>query len=242
MPNDVAAALGDESRWLEQAGRILANLGFELVQPDRLSGKDVSHLLIELRPAPTQRHFHPEVIDWWACEAGRGKAARLDRESRYPISIEYAWGLITLTDRLGVANQFLSFGGALRAALTPEANVVVDFSSEAPILRGSGHSQSGDPLAAEVGAFFARLKVPIDFVPGAEQLIGKAAPRTLYCAFIQHVRERVGQARRLRDANRWLVDWSSREGQRMEAAAADHWKAALELRRQLASIEAAARA
>ena len=112
---------------------------------------------------------------------------------------------------------------------------------QAPILRWSGHSQETDPLAAEVGAFFARLKVPIDFVPGAEALIAKAAPPALYCAFIQFVRERLSKARSLRDANRWLADWGSREGQRMEAAAAEHWKAATELRRQLGAMEATAR-
>jgi hypothetical protein len=106
---------------------------------------------------------------------------------------DYAWGRISLTDRLGVKNEFLSFGGTLRAQMT-EATVLVDFSSHAPILRWSGHSQSTDPLAAEVGGFFARIKVPIDFVPGAEALVSKAAPRTLYCAFIQYVRERLAQA------------------------------------------------
>ena len=241
MTIDERSTLGDDGRWLEQAGRRLANLGFELVEADRVAGDDTSHLLVAIRPTPTLRHFDPETIDCWTCEAGRGKAARLERETHYPISSDYSWGLISLTDRLGVTNQFLSFGGALRAQLTPDATVLVDFSSHAPILRGSGHSQSVDPLGAEVGAFFARIKVPIDFVPGAEALVAKASPLTFYCAFIQHVREKLAQARGLRDANRWLADWSSREAQRMEASAAEHWQAAAELRRQLGAIEAVAR-
>jgi hypothetical protein len=241
MTMDQRSNLGDDSRWLEQAGRRLANLGFELVEPDRAAGNDTSHLLAAIRPAATLRHFDPETIDCWTCEAGRGKAARLERETHYPISSDYSWGLISLTDRLGVTNQFLSFGGALRAQMTPDATVLVDFSSHAPILRGSGHSQSVDPLAAEVGAFFARIKVPIDFVPGAEALVAKASPLTLYCAFIQHVREKLGQARGLREANRWLADWSTREAGRMEASATEHWQAAAELRRQLGAIEAIAR-
>jgi len=231
----------DDGRWLDQAGRRLANLGFELVEPDRVAGNDASHLLVALRPSPTLQHFDPEGIDCWTCEAGRGKSAKLDRESHYPISSDYSWGLISLTDRLGVANQFLSFGGALRAQMTPEATVLVEFSSHAPILRGSGHSQSIDPVAAEVGAFFARIKVPIDFVPGAEALVSKASPLTLYCAFIQHVREKLARARGLRDANRWLADWSAREGPRMEASSTDQWNAGAELRRQLGAIEAVAR-
>ena len=78
-------------------------------------------------------------------------------------------------------------------------------------------------------------------MPGTEALVAQAAPRTLYCAFIQHVRERLAQAQTLRDANRWLVEWSSRESQRMEATANDHWRAAAELRRQLGAVEAIAR-
>jgi hypothetical protein len=146
-----------------------------------------------------------------------------------------------LTDRLGVRNEFLSFGGALKAQMNPDATVLVDFGSHAPILRWSGHSQGTDPLAAEVGAFVGRLKVPIDFVPGAEAMLAKAAPEALYCAFIQSVRERVARTRGVRDSNRWLADWSSREGKRMETTAADSWKAAIELRRQLEAMEAIAR-
>jgi hypothetical protein len=241
MTMDTNSGLAEDGAWIDQAGRLLANLGFELVEPDRLAGNDASHLLIALRPAPTLRHFDPEAIDCWTCQNERGTATHIDAETRFPITTDYAWGRIGLTDRLGVSNQFLSFGGTLRAAVTPDATAILDFSSRAPILRGSGHSQSVDPLAAEVGAFFGRIKVPIDFVPGAEALVSKAAPRTLYCAFIQHVRDRLNQARALRDANRWLADWSAREGQRMEAAAAEHWQAATDLRRQLAALEAIAR-
>jgi hypothetical protein len=233
-----SAALEDDRLWTEQAGRILTGLGFELVETDRMSA---SHLLVAIRPAPTMRHFDPETIDYWVCQDGRGTAAQLDRESRYPLTAEYSWGQIELTDRLGVSNQFLSFGGTMRAAMTADATVLIDFRSHAPIVRASGHSQSVDPLGAEVGAFFGRIKVPIDFVPGAEALVGKAAPRTLYCAFVQNVRERLLRARTLREANRWLADWSAHESRRMEATAPDHWQAGAELRRQLTAIEAKAR-
>ena len=241
MPTDPHASLPDDSGWLEGAGRILADLGFELVEPDPVRAEETSHLLVALRPKATLQHFDPETVDYWTSDGTRGRAARLDRESKFPVEADYSWGRITVTDRLGVKNEFLSFGGTLRAQTTADASVMMDFSSHAPILRWSGHSQAGDPLAAEVGAFFARIKVPIDFVPGTEALVAQAAPRTLYCAFIQHVRERLAQAQTLRDANRWLVEWSSRESQRMEATANDHWRAAAELRRQLGAVEAIAR-
>jgi hypothetical protein len=241
MTTDPRSAAPGDDRWLEQAARLLAGLGFQLVEPDRTNGDETSHLLVALRPEPTLKHFDPESIDYWITEGARGRAARLDRETRLPLVGGFSWGRITLTDRLGVRNEFLSFGGALKAQMNPDGTVLVDFGSQAPILRWSGHSQGTDPLAAEVGAFVGRLKVPIDFVPGAEALLAKAAPEALYCVFIQSVRERLARARALRDANRWLADWSSRESQHVEAAAAESWKAATELRRQLEAMEAIAR-
>ena len=241
MPTEPRSTLSDDSSWLDGAARILANLGFELVEADRTKADETSHLLVALRPQPTLQHFDADQIDFWTTDVSRGKAANLDRESRFPLTSDYAWGRITVTDRLGVKNEFLSFGGAVRAQMTADATVLVDFSSHVPILRWSGHSQVSDPLAAEVGAFFARIKVPIDFVPGAEPLVSAAVPRTLFCAFIQYVRERLAQAQALREANRWLTDWSSHESQHMEATFNDSWKAGIELRRQLGAIEAIAR-
>jgi len=241
MPFDSGSAPADDARWLEWVGHLLAGLGFELVEADPTRGNDTGHLLAALRPEPTLRHFDAESIDYWITDGARGRAARLDRDSRFPVAAAYAWGRITLTDRLGVKNEFLSFGGTLRAREAAHGTVLVDFGSNAPILRWSGHSQSSDPLAAEVGAFFARIKVPIDFVPGAEAFVSRAAPRVLYCAFIQHVRERLAQTRTLREASRRLADWSVRESGRMEASARDDWTAAAELRRWLGASEATGR-
>ena len=241
MPTDPRSSLSEEGRWPEEVGRILADLGFELDEAGHGASDETSHLFVALRPKPTLQHFDPETIDYWIVEGGRGRAAQLDRGGRLPLATEYAWGRIKLTDRLGVENEFLSFGGTLRAQMTDDATVFADFSSEAPILRWSGHSQVWDPLAADVGAFFARLMVPIDFAPGAEALISKAAPLTLYCAYIQFVRERLTRARGLREANVWLSDWSSRESQRMKAGANDQWQAAAELRQQLSAMGTSAR-
>ncbi len=241
MSNDLRPAPPEDTRWLDNAGRILANLGFTLIEPDETSGDETSHLLAALRPQPTLHHFDPETIDYWITDGARGRAATLDRETRFPLVTDYAWGRMAVTDRLGVKNEFLSFGGTMRAQMTGDTTVLIDFSSYAPILRWSGHSQSTDPLAAEVGAFFARIKVPIDFVPGAEAMVAGATPRTLYSAFIQHVRERLGEAHTFRQHNRALVEWSSRESRRMESEAEDHWRAAAELRRQLGAFEAIAR-
>jgi hypothetical protein len=83
--------------------------------------------------------------------------------------------------------------------------------------------------------------VPIDYVPGSEALISKTEPLTLYGAFIQSVRERLAQSPGLREANRWLVEWSSREAARLEQSGAEQWQSANEFRRQLAALETVAR-
>jgi hypothetical protein len=225
--------------WLQHAADSLAELGFDLVGPDRTPGDPQSHLLVAIRPLPTEEHFDPESIDYWVTDGGRGRPARIDLDARFPISAPLAWGSITLTDRLGVRNEFLTFGGTARARVTPEGTIVCDFASPAPFMRSSGHSIEHDPVAAELETFFARLKVPIDFVPGSENLISRTAPPTLFCAFVQSIRERLARSPGLRDANPWLVGWCTRETAHMEHDAS--WAAATEFRNQLSALEAGAR-
>ncbi len=229
-----------DSRWLEEAARQLTDLGFELELPDPSTGEERCHLVVALRPKPTMRHFDPEQVAYWITESGRGRPANLDRESRLPIDTTFAWGLISVIDRLGVSNQFLSFGGELRGQMLPDATILGDFSSPVPILRVSGHSQNIDPLASEAGAFFGRIKVPIDFIPGAETLIASATPRTLYCAFVQSVNERMTATRRRLEGNRWLVDWTVRETAHLTLTAPDDWRSAQELLGKLAAAMNAA--
>src|SRR5665811_1598048 len=61
----------DGGRWLEQVGRILATLGFALIEPDRRRGDEVSHVVVALRAPPTLQHFAPEMIDYWITEGAR---------------------------------------------------------------------------------------------------------------------------------------------------------------------------
>jgi hypothetical protein len=226
---------------LRRAAERLVRLGFVVVSGSHPEDTGAAQLLVALRARPTLEHFDPELVEHWAISAGRGRLVEISRATPLPRRGPYSWGTIRAVDRVDAFNSFLSFGGEVTVAALDADLTMVVFDSPAPIVRSTGHSQGVDPLTGEVGAFFARIKVPIDFVPGAEAIVSKAAPRTLYCAFIQHVRERLAQAQSLRDANRWLTEWSSRESQRMEASANDHWKAAIELRRQLGAIEAIAR-
>ena len=91
-----------------------------------------------------------------------------------PQSEDFSWGLIRLVDRLGVSNEYLTFGGHLDAALVDDV-VVAAFASPAPLLRRGGHSQGWDDGADAIGGFFARMMVAVDFKPGFERSFATAS-------------------------------------------------------------------
>src|SRR5512142_970169 len=93
--------LGDERRWVEQASKLLANLGFQLVEAEG-GPANGGHLLVAIRPSPTLQHFDPEHVAYWVTEGGRGRTAQLDRESAAPLEMPFAWGRIIVSDRLAV--------------------------------------------------------------------------------------------------------------------------------------------
>ncbi|HEX5015267.1 MAG TPA: hypothetical protein VFV72_14035 [Candidatus Limnocylindrales bacterium] len=155
-----------------------------LAHPDLPDAPGPAFLLVALRPAPTLLHYDPEAVDYWVTEHGRGGRRTLTHDSPMPLSQDYSWGLIRLVDRLGVSNEYLTFGGHLDAASVEDV-VVAAFSSPAPLLRRGGHSQGWDDGADAVGAFFARLMVAVDFTPGFEAALAAASPLTRYAAFIR---------------------------------------------------------
>jgi hypothetical protein len=135
------------------------------------------------------------------------------------------WGTIRAVDRVEAFNSFLTFGGDVTvAALDPDTTIVV-FESPAPIVRSTGHSQAVDPLTGEVGAFFARMKVPIDFQDGAEQRIAAMAPRALYGAMLAALQRRYAHREALRVAHPAIAAWAGREGHRMREEHRADWDA-----------------
>jgi hypothetical protein len=96
------------------AARWLADLGF-LASSDLPDRPGPAFLLVALRELPTLRHYDPELVDYWVTAAGRGARRTLTRETRMPLTIEFSWGLIRITDRLKVTNEYLTLGGSLRA-------------------------------------------------------------------------------------------------------------------------------
>jgi hypothetical protein len=223
------AALADATAWLPAAGRLLADLGFSLIQSDRPAAPGGANLLVALRATPTLRHFDPDVITHWTSVEGRGRGARLDRETPLPLERQVAWGNVRVIDRLGIDNRFLTFGGTLRAVALDPVETVVALRSPAPIARWAGHSQGLDPLAAEIGAFFGRLMVPVDFTPGAEARLAATPPLVLYAAFVRHGHERHAASAPFRRAEDALSRWISAEAARLAAHDPGAWAAGADL-------------
>jgi hypothetical protein len=141
--------------------------------------------------------------------------AALDRRRPVPQQRPFSWGRLRVTDRIPVSNQFLTFGGTLLVDAVSAAETLAAFTSRAPIVRWAGHSQGVDPLVDEIGAFFGRLMVPIDFQADAEQRIGAAEPEALYAAFLHDALTRLRPGGHLRDAYPDLANQIAHEANRL---------------------------
>jgi hypothetical protein len=209
-------------RATEIAGR-LDRWGF-LAHPDLPDRPGPAFLLVALRPAPTLQHYDPEAVDYWVTTAGRGERRILTHGTPMPVSESFSWGLIRLVDRLGVSNEYLTFGGRLDAAMVDEV-VIAAFASPAPLLRRGGHSQGWDVGADAVGAFFARLMVAVDFTSGFESTLADVDPLTRYAAFVRQELERRHGARHTAPPDD-LGLLLRTESARLEVDAPESWRAA----------------
>ncbi len=163
------------------AAKLLSDWGF-LAHADLPNVAGDAYLLIALRDEPTLRHFDPERVDVWVSRGSRGAPMEITRSTR-PLETEFSWGTIEIVDRLGISNEYVSSGGHLTVAEVDDMTVVVLVSS-APILRRGGHSQGWDEAAVDLGAFFGRLMIAVDYVPGFEARLTAARPLARYAAFI----------------------------------------------------------
>ncbi len=225
MTFDVAAA-GRAPRLgiaLDEAAHHVENLGFHDVNGTAPGAPGGANLVVALRERPTLVHFDPERVEHWVTDAGRGRPAELSRDTAVPLERPFAWGTIRVIDRLGVFNSFLTFGGTLRAAARDPATTLAVFASHAPILRSTGHSQAVDLSTGEVGAFFARMRIPIDYTPGAEARIAEATPIELYAAFHASIEERLARSEELRETHPQFAAWCRQERQRLATLFGPEW-------------------
>jgi hypothetical protein len=217
------------SDWLTETATGLAHLGFELRDGGRMGTVPGPRLELALREHPTLEHFDPEEASYWVARDGHGRLATLDRRTAEPGSRPFSWGRIRISDRIPVSNEFLAFGGTLLVGSRDPSTVYAAFVSRAPIVRWAGHSQGVDPLTDEIGAFFARLMVPVDYQEGAEARIAEADPEALYAVFLGHALRRFRQCAPLRRENPSFARLVDHESPRLAHAAPVAWRAGQEL-------------
>jgi len=210
--------------WLADAAEELRRLGVVLRDGYRTGTVPGPRLLVALRDRPTLEHFDPEEATFWVANDGRGEPAQVTRSTPLPIHRPFSWGHITISDRIPVSNEFLTFGGTLLGAARDEHEVLLAFTSRAPIVRWAGHSQGVDPYADAIGAFFARLRIPIDFQDGAEGRIAESTPEALYAVFLRHSARRLRPGGRLRESEPAMASIVDRECSRLAFDAPAAWR------------------
>jgi len=213
----------------------VAKLGF-LAMSDLPDRPGPAYLIVALRERPTLHHFDPEVLEYWVTNAGRGTRRILTRATLLPIETEFSWGVIRITDRLHVTNEYLTFGGHLAVALV-DGVVVAVFTSPAPLLRRGGHSQGWDRGADSVGAFFSRFLLAVDYVEGFEQQAARSYPVTRYAAFVADAMARFRASPGLRSQQPELWTLLHAEERRLMTDQPTEWAAGGALRPDAALAE-----
>lgn len=213
-----------------EAAQRLAGWGF-LATPDLPDRPGPASLLVAIRARPTLHHYDPELVTYWVSEGGRGRPRTLTYASALPVDEEVSWGRIRLTDRLAVSNEYLTFGAYLVADMV-DGVLVACFTSDAPLLRSGGHSQGWDPGGEQLGAFFGRLILAVDYVPGFEARLAAARPLERYAAFVADAVRRYRASRTLRDRSA-LWPLLAAEARRLAERDPAAWRAGLDLDRVL---------
>jgi hypothetical protein len=217
------ARLADPAGWPNAAAALLRDLGFSLINSDQPRALGGAHLLVALRDQPALQHFDPEVVTYWAPLEPHAVQVTLDRKAldrrpAAPWPRPVLWGHVHVIDRLEVENRFLTFGGQLRLAVVSPQLSILDLVSPAPIVRWGGHSQDTDPLATEVGAFFGRLIVPVDYQAGVERRLEAEDPEAVYAAFLAWADARLDRIAAATGSRSPLQTWIDHEEQHLRAA------------------------
>jgi hypothetical protein len=214
---------------------LLDDLGFLLV-PGRPTASGTAYLFTALRPRPTLRHFDPERIEYWVSVDGHGLPATLEWSMPVVPPRPYSWGLIRVIDRLGVSNEFVSFGGQLDAARFDDVLVAV-FSSDAPIEARGGHSQEWEPGSSSVTAFLARLRAAADPRHELGQRLAQTSPTAIYAAYVAISLDRYLASERSLGPSTEIANELRREEHRLRSQSAGDWVEGIALAEAIALAE-----
>lgn len=210
------------------ASELLADWGF-LADPDLPDRPGPAFLLVAIRARPTLKHYDPELVEYWITgPRGFGVRETLTYASRLPRETEFSWGRISISDRKGVANRYLSFGGTMRADRV-DGEVICVFESPAPLLRRGGHSQGWDTGAHSVGGFFGRFRAAAGYQHEFEKMAADTDPITRYAAFVNELMARYRSSEYLRDHYPRLWTLMLAEEKRLQREHALAWADGAEL-------------
>ena len=210
------------------ASEMLADWGF-LADPDLPDRPGPAFLLVAIRAKPTLRHYDPELVEYWITGTrGFGVRETLTYASRLPREVEFSWGRITLVDRKGVVNRYVTFGGSLKAERI-DGEVICVFQSPAPLLRRGGHSQGWDTGAHSVGGFFGRFRAAAGYQHDFEALAADTDPVTRYAAFVIELMARYRSSEYLRDHYPKLWTTMIAEEKRLQRDHPAEWAGGTEL-------------
>jgi hypothetical protein len=166
---------------ITDAPELLSDIGYLLVHGSPFQ-RGPAYLLVAIRPRPTRAHFDPERIEYWCAGSGAAQPATLE----WPFAVPppaYSWGTIKVIDRVAAVNRFVSFGGSLSGARDGALSAAL-FRSDAPILAVSGRGEAGDPLAASVLGFFARLAAACGADSALARHVSAMDALALYAAYL----------------------------------------------------------
>jgi hypothetical protein len=164
------------------AAAVMGDLGF-LVVPGVPGRDSTAYLIVAIRPGPTLAHYDPESVLYWTPGGAHDLPAIVDRSTPLPLEGPFSWGPVRITDRLGVSNEFLTFGGRLAAAQVDGARIVL-FSTPGPMIRRGGHSQGWDPGSAHLAAWFARLRALLGQDAALDARVTAMSPLARYSAYL----------------------------------------------------------
>lgn len=216
-----------------EAASVMGELGF-LVVPGAPGHDSTAYLLVAIREHPTLAHYDPESVLYWTHQGIHDGPASFDKSVMLPLDMPFSWGTVRVTDRLGVANEYLTFGGRLVAEHVDGARIAV-FATPGPMIRRGGHSQGWDPGSAHLAAYFGRLRACLGRDPELDARVTDLSPLARYSAYLSGAISGFAEAPALSADRHAELRHLRSEAERIHRDHPDEWAAG---QRLLAALDA----
>ncbi len=167
-------------------------LGYSFLPTAKSPDIGYTQLNVVIRPAPTERHFDPEVVVCTVAIVGGVMNLRVHHPWILDTTYRVCAGHICLEDRKGKQVTAFTFGGELRID-SNEHRTACCFISPAPILE---HSRQRDTLEVLLGEeaevlFAERRAAARNQEDGFDRRLAAADPQQLYLACLAALRDKI---------------------------------------------------